>query len=343
MPDVETKSPAVGEPLRGRKALQAVQSELLAMKEAQITWKIGAQDSLATRSVPALLSTPMPSFTDAKKLVDWMQSEYLSELLLRKATPKPSAPAKPRPPKDGVVTMEWGLVLPDQENKLAAYLLRAEGVTAWSLDGEWDKHGELELRSIANGSGGIVFDLRAPGRFSLVCKRVSIEAGPLRRYDPPRRPDDTSLLFWGAREITWADLWQWLAPAADMQLFRQRSNGHVLVPADERRRPIQSPCYDTFCIQRSAGDARPSMFVGWSQSVGTTGHYFTVTRDALSDHAAWSRALRLPEHLGECEVLSGGIRTTGVLWLRDWVPRVEAELAPGPLVPPVYKRAADDD
>jgi hypothetical protein len=285
----------------------------------------------------------MPTFTDAKKLVDWMHSEYLSEVLLRKASPKPRAPAKGLPPRDGVVTMEWGLVLPDEEYELASYLVRAEGVTAWTLDGEWDKHGELELRSIAKGKGGIVFDLRAPGRFTLVCKRVSIEAGPVRRYDPPRRPDGDSLLIWGPREVTWNELWTWLAPAPGMQLFRQRSSGHLLVPKSERKPVIVAPYHDVFRLQRSASEARPSLFLSWMLSVGSKGHYFSLTRDMLTEHAAWSRALRLPAHLAECEVMSGGIHTTGEVWLRDWVPRVEADLAAGPLEPPRYERSADED
>ena len=85
------------------------------------------------------------------------------------------------------------------------------------------------------------------------------------------------------------------------------------------------------------------MFVSWMLSIGKTGHDFRITRDALTDHAQWSRVLRLPEHLGECEVLSGSIRTTADVWLRDWVSRSETELAARPLEPPVYKRAADDE
>lgn len=285
----------------------------------------------------------MPTFTDARKLVDWMQSEYLSELLLRKASPKPSTLARALPPKDGAVMMEWGLALPDEPNRLASYLLRAEGVTTWTLDGEWDKHGELQLRSIEGGKGGIVFDLRAPGRFTLVCKRVSIEAGPMRRYDPPRRPDNHRLLIWGPREVTWNELWTWLAPAPPgMQLFRQRSGGHLQVPEREREQRIVAPYYDMFRFQHSASDGRPSMFLSWMLGVDSTGHYFSLTRDTLTDHAAWSRALRLPAHLGECEVLSGQIRTTGERWLRDWVPRIEAELAAGPLEPPRYPGAAGE-
>lgn len=285
----------------------------------------------------------MPELTDAASLVEWMHAEHLSELLLRKASPKPSAPAKAKPPKNGVVTMEWGLVIPDQESKLASYLVRADGVTIWTLDGEWDKHGALEIRSIIDRDVGIAFDMRAPGRFTLVCDRVSIEPGPMRRYAPPRRPDNTRLLVWGPREVTWNELWQWLAPAPGLDLYRQRNGGDVLVPADERARVAVGPYHDTFRVQRTASDERPSMFVSWMLSIGKTGHYFSIERDQLTDHPQWSRALRLPEHLGECEVLSGGIRTTGDGWLRDWVPRIETELAAGPLVPPAYERAADDE
>lgn len=63
------------------------------------------------------------------------------------------------------------------------------------------------------------------------------------------------------------------------------------------------------CGLKVAGGV-PSMFVSWMLSIGKTGHDFRITRDALTDHAQWSRVLRLPEHLGECEVLSGSIRTT---------------------------------
>jgi hypothetical protein len=115
------------------------------------------------------------------------------------------------------------------------------------------------------------------------------------------------------------------------------------VTADERARVIVGPCHEMFRLQRAANDERPSMFVSWMLGIGTQGHYFSVTRDQLTDHAQWSRALRLPAYLGDCEVMSGGIRTTGDAWLRDWVPRIEAELAAGPLVPPVYRRAADED
>lgn len=284
----------------------------------------------------------MPELTDATSLIDWMHDEYLSELLLRKASPKPSTPSKPKPPKNGVVMIELGLAIPDEPSKLLSYLFRAEGVTTWTLDGEWDKHGDLEIRSITDSERGIAIDMRAPGRFSLVCERVSIERGPLRRYDPPRRPNDATLLVWGPREVTWNELLQWLAPERGIELFRQRTGGDVLVPTEERERVAVGPCHAMYRLQRTPSDERPSVFVSWMLSIGRTGHYFSITRDQLSDHAQWSRALRLPEHLGECEVMSGGIRTTGALWLRDWVPGIEAALATGPLVPPVYKRAADD-
>ncbi len=284
----------------------------------------------------------MPELSDAAALVEWMHAEYLSELLLRKASPKPSAPAKAKRPKGGVVTMEWGLAIPDRPKQLASYLVRAEGVTTWTLDGAWDKHGELELRSIVDRGDGIAFDMRVPGKLVLCCERVSIEAGPMRRYEPPREPDDASLLVWGPRELSWAELLQWLAPADGIELYRQRSSGHELVTLEERTRVVVGPCHEMYRLQRTASDERPSMFVSWMLSIGKRGHYFSITRDQLTDHAAWSRALRLPAQLDDCEVMSGGIRTTGERWLSEWVPRIEAELREGPLVPPVYRRAADE-
>src|SRR5690349_9599857 len=105
----------------------------------------------------------MPVFTKADALVDWMHDEYLSELLLRKLSPKPRS----RPPKGGTITMEWGLAIPDQNRKLKAYLVRAEGVTVWTLEGEWDPHGELEVRSIVDRDGGLAIEMGAPGTFKL--------------------------------------------------------------------------------------------------------------------------------------------------------------------------------
>ena len=49
MPNLEGKTSAVREPISGRDALAAVRTELLAMKEVQITWKITLDPSAAAR------------------------------------------------------------------------------------------------------------------------------------------------------------------------------------------------------------------------------------------------------------------------------------------------------
>lgn len=266
----------------------------------------------------------VPVFTRAAPLIAWMHDEYLSELILRGCAPKPAvvAPSGRTRRRDvDEVTMEWGLVLPDQPTVLATYQVRAEGVSAWTIEGTWDRQGELQVVAVTDDAAGLVLALRAPGAITLRAARVSIESGPRRRYTPPPRPDRQSLLIWGPRAVTWEELWGWLAPAADAGLFRQRPSGNTPVVADERRRPIVAPYLDTFRVQARADDAEPMLFVAWHLAVTMTGHYLSVTR-SLADAAMWSRALRLPAHLAPCQVRSGSVLTTGDAWLTDWVPRL---------------------
>jgi hypothetical protein len=250
----------------------------------------------------------MPTFTRGKDLLEWAEEEYLSELLLRAMKPKPG----PRPPKGGTVEWEWGLVVGDA--KLQTYTAKASGVTTWSLEGDWDKNGECELVEIGDASAGIRLVQKAPGTLSLECKRIAIARGPERRYTPPAKIDPTTLLVWGPREVTWTELLKWIAPPRGVLLFEQNAKGNVRVEAAKQRKAIEPPYIDTFRLQRNASDEDPWLWVEWMLTVSKTGHYFSVTRGTLDDRS-WARVQRLPEHLGPCTVLSGGVQVPGKAWL----------------------------
>lgn len=241
-----------------------------------------------------------------------MQDEYLSELVLRKLSPARGA----RLPK--VVTMEWGLVLPEEPPRLALFGLRAEGVTRWSFEGEWKKDGALEVRSVTD-AGGIALELGAPSTISLTCRRLTIERGPTVRYRPPPRPDPARFLVHGPRETCWAEVLGWLAPLGDLELHRQVAGAAGPLVGD-RDRPIVAPLFETFRLM-APGAAEPALFLSWSLAVTMRGHHIAVARGAADD-ALWSRALRLPEHLGEGEVISGTLRVPSGVWARDWAPHL---------------------
>lgn len=267
----------------------------------------------------------MPVFTRAADLIAWMHDEYLSELILRGCAPKPAVDASPgRTRRRAVdeVTMEWGLVLPDQPSALATYVVRAAGVSTWTIDGTWDRQGELQVVAVTDDAAGLTLALRAPGAITLRAARVSIEPGPRRRYAPSPRPDPRSLLIWGPRPVAWDELWGWIAPPADAALFRQRPGGHAPVVDDERRRAIVAPYLDGFRVQARADDPQPLLFVSWMLAVTMAGHHLSITR-GLADAAVWSRVLRLPAHLAPCQVRSGSVLTTGEAWLAAWVPRLD--------------------
>lgn len=69
----------------------------------------------------------MPTFTRAAALTDWLEDEYLSELLLRAIKPRPGR----KLPANRVVQLEWGLA-GTAEHKLQIYDARAEGVSTWT-------------------------------------------------------------------------------------------------------------------------------------------------------------------------------------------------------------------
>lgn len=253
----------------------------------------------------------MPTFNRAADLVGWLHDEYLSELLLRKISPKPGR----RLPRAGVVSLEWGLVI--GETKLQIYRARADGVTTWALDGAWDKAAACELHEIEDRPAGLSLVQRAPGTLSLVCERITVERGPERRLTLPPRPDSSSLLVWGDLEVSWSDLLAWIAPPPDLRLFIQRPGRNLLLDPERASEPIRSPTLGMFRLQRDADAEEPWLWICWALAITRVGHYFSLIRGTLDD-PSWARMQRLPAHLGPCTVRSGTIRVTGEEWLERW-------------------------
>jgi len=71
-----------------------------------------------------------------------------------------------------------------------------------------------------------------------------------------------------------APVFCWIG-ADDLDLYRQRNDGHVRVPVEERGRAIAAPYHDMFRVQRMASDERPALFISWM--LGAKGHYFSCS------------------------------------------------------------------
>lgn len=259
----------------------------------------------------------MPTFTKASEVLAWIEDEYLSELVLRKVSPRPGASSAKKLPKDRVVSLEWGLVT--GEPMLTTYPVRAEGVSSWTIDGAWEKNHELQILAVEDRKAGLTLTLAAPGTLTLVCERLSIERGPQRRWSPPPRIDPDRFLVWGEREVTWDELLGWLEPPPGLELYEQRHReAHRLLTPEERAAVVRAPCFDVFRLQANATDEVPALFVSWKLAVTRVGHYFNVTR-GTADDLLWARAQQLPAQLGPTSIISGTVRTTGEEWLGRWL------------------------
>jgi len=151
-----------------------------------------------------------------------MQEEYLSALLLRSMKPKP----KRRPPK-GEVAFEWGL-LGANDDALQMYVVRASGVTRWTLDGEWDKDAEVSFVRDAEGNAPVVLHQQIPGLFALECEQITVERGPQKRYAPPPAPSDREFVVWGPTEVCLRELLDWVSPPTDVLVFELEADNRVI-------------------------------------------------------------------------------------------------------------------
>jgi len=252
----------------------------------------------------------------AESLLSFLEEEYLSEVMLRNMRPRPG----PTLPPGGRVDFEWGLQIAEQ--RLAIYRVRAEGVTHWSLDGSWDRNSVVEFESITSAvdADGITLVQRVPGRLELTCAAVSVERGPTRSFRLPAVPSPTEMLVWGEREVAWSDLLTWLDAPASIRVFERDHVNSAMSPVSQLTDPIKAPCFGMYHLQRSPADQAPWVSIHWMLAFPGAGHYFTLTRGSADDQA-WDRMRRLPEKLGECNVLSGTVRAGSAEWIRRWVPR----------------------
>ena len=256
----------------------------------------------------------MPTLTTNAQFLRYAEDEYLSEFHLRALTPKPSS----RTPES--VTFEWGLVVGD--GKLQSYLVTATGVTRWSLDGAWDKHAVVEV-DVTETKNGISFWQKAPGLLQLECASLSIERGGVKRYTPPPHIRPDSFLVWGPREVSWTQLREWLGVPADYVLHDQ--TGDKLTPLDPASldTKITGPYHVPTRVQAvtTPKSERPWLWVMWMLGAGAVGHYLSISRGTCDD-ASWARAVRLPEHLGPSNVMSGTVKCSSATWLEKWVPTI---------------------
>jgi hypothetical protein len=255
-------------------------------------------------------------FTGMPQLVDWMQTEYLTELRVRAMKPKPGK----KLPK-GEVTLEWGERSGDDAIQL--YLLRASKVTRWLLDGAWDKSQPLDWVVNPPTDAPIALHMKVPGLLVLECGQLTIEEGRLARYrDPtPPAPDPRCFVVSGPQEVTWREMLGWLEPPDGVRLFEQMSGGkgNVLLSEEKIEAVVKAPCFEMYRLQRSAEDRDPWLWIHWSLCMTVVGHYLVLRRGAL-DSVAWGRVLELPRRLGACTVSSGAIRCDAEEWLVKWVP-----------------------
>lgn len=252
-------------------------------------------------------------FDTTEKLVDWMQDEYLSLLLLRSMKPRPTS--KP-PPRE--TSFEWGLS-GVEEGKLMPYVIHAEGVRTWSLDGEWDKTVEVSFEPDARGDAPVVLVQLVPGRLTLECDRVQVEKLPAKRYRPPPRPRDDDFLVWGESGLSWNELLGFIDPPRSLDLYQQGTDRvpHCRVALEDRDTTISGPLYQMFRLQEAVEVERPWLFVSWMVGMSSTGHYFSVSRGTIDDDS-WARVRRLPGLLGPCTVMSGSVRCSGDEWVKKW-------------------------
>lgn len=250
-------------------------------------------------------------------LIDWMQNEYLTQLLVRRMRPKPGRKL-PR----GEVTIEWG---ERSNDSLQLYRLRAEKVTRWSLEGEWNENEPVEWVVDPPTDAPIALHMKVPGLLVLECGQLTVEPGKVVRYrDPtPVAPDPTTFLVWGPRELTWNAVLGWIEPPAGVRLYEQMpgDKGNRLLSDEELAALIKAPCTGMYRLQAGADAERPWLWVQWGLCITVVGHYLSLQRGAL-DGAAWARALRLPRHLDPCTVFSGTVRCDAEEWLARWVPRL---------------------
>ncbi len=264
------------------------------------------------------------------ELIAFAEDEYLSEVMLPALT-KPSK----KVPKS--VTFEWGLVIPgDGAAKFQSYMVTATGVTKWSLDGAWSKTHVIEM-DFAPTKKRIAMTQTIPGVLALECASLSIERGGLKRYTlPPRILADRFLVF-GAREVTWTELRQWLAVPDELDMYDQTSVDTLIDHAKDDE-VIKSPCFGLHKFQTAAGVEAPWISVAMMLAITTKGHYFSVHRGTCDD-AAWEHAKQLPAQLGPCEVMSGTVRCTGEEWIAKWASGGQTSTTkPGRVVAPTKKQ-----
>ncbi|AKF11497.1 hypothetical protein [Sandaracinus amylolyticus] len=251
------------------------------------------------------------------ELIAWMEGEYLSEALLRRATPKPTAKRAPRS-----VRLVLGLVVPEDPPQLQQYTLEAHGVTRWTLDGEWDVDTPLSFPDVELPDAPVAIVIDAPGRIVLTASHVEVERGATTKYRPPPRPRSDELLVWGPREISWRDVLAAVGAPASTRIVCVRHRGGVLheqeVEGDALDARFVAPLFDRFELRTASGE--PWASIHHMLAIGRTGFYLSITRAPGADDDRWARARRAPIELGECEVMSGSVRTTSSEWAR-WLQR----------------------
>ena len=253
-------------------------------------------------------------FESTKGVYAWLEDEHIAYLLVRSMRPKPGL----RAPRSGIVTFQWGDV-GGEDGTITPYLVRAEGVTRWALTGEWDADAVLPLSLDAPERAPVVLHQLVPGRLELECARVVVTRGRTRPYQRPFAAPDDSLLVFGPREVTWRQQLAWIGPPPEMKLFEQMfgGRGNRPVAATEMDAVIRSPFIAMHRLQERAEDERPWLWIQWSLTITTTGHYVSLRRGTMSDED-WARVTRVPAHLGACTVMSGTVRCSGEEWMARW-------------------------
>jgi hypothetical protein len=139
----------------------------------------------AAKSPPA---TGRWTFDSTSALVDWMEDEYLSEVVLDDVSPTPGKPAR-------TVRFTWWLYGTGGPSRVP-YQVEARDVTRWTLVGAREGHaiGFSPPAKRSRGSG-VRIEMTVPGKLTLECRELAIVRGKKQRLPRPKKHFTTYSYF----------------------------------------------------------------------------------------------------------------------------------------------------
>jgi hypothetical protein len=248
------------------------------------------------------------ALTSTADFVAWMRDEYLSELVLLAAKPKPPLGATKRAPRE--VVLEFGQRDPTAsgaKERFTRWVLTCSQVALWQADGALSGDAELTVEVVEGAAAAVALRLRAGGTATIGCASVKVEPStPVVRKARPRPWQHDFAMFADDVERTVGELLDHASADRLASLDREP----VVADSAWKLAEVRAKSARAWMLSRGGVDVACIATVhraspGWTMS---------VQRVASAGDAEWERVWRLPVRLGAREVRSRTLVTDATGW-----------------------------